>query len=105
MSTNPNQRSILITRNQYDVSETPTYTREAFREVAEKCTKSELLLWCYFADNQDDFYIESLYRDHVYKKVGLKKDSYHAAFCGLVEKGYLVQDKTRKNLFYFQDQI
>lgn len=98
MTTYPNQRKIIISKGQHKT--TVNIDRDALYAACQDLSSSELRLWIYLADNQDEFELY-LYTNQIEKKVGMKKGAYHRAFDKLIEKSYIVPNENSKNVFKF----
>ncbi len=75
---------------------------DALQAAMQTLNGSGLKLWLYLNKNQDNYRMELSRVDCA--KWGIKKDSYYSAVDELIKKGFLVQDHSGSNLFWFHEK-
>ena len=99
MATVPNQNVARINKENCDKSNPYTMNNLSALQLAmNELTGNELKVWLYFAKNQNGFRLEVSPAEAVLW--GIPKSSFHKAFTGLKEKGYLVERSNNNYDFY-----
>lgn len=99
----PNQK--VITVNKSICNKEHIYAQcnlKANKMALKELSANAYKLYMYFALNQDN-YTFALSYVHVYSITGMSEKTYHRAVKELIEKGYLVKEKDKKNQYIFYD--
>ena len=101
--TSPNQKSVIIHKENCDKEHIYSQFNRAAMEAAMKSMNgreaSGFLLWCYLSLNQEGYEL-ALSNVAVRETTGMSKDASDPAVRLLIEKGYLVQRSGNKYDFY-----
>lgn len=99
----PNQKVITVNKSICDKEHIYAQCNLKANKIALKeLSANAYKLYMYFALNQDD-YAFALSYVHVYSTTGISEKTYHRAVKELIEKGYLVKEKDKKNQYIFYD--
>ena len=100
MSTNPNQVLVNVKDNQCIEIHLPSMRNiEAECAAARDLKYSSMILWLYLSRNQNGYEIALSPKD-VEETMGLSERTYRTCKNELMEKGYLVQVKGNRYMFY-----
>lgn len=97
----PNQKRIKISKAKADTTHFYAIINIWAMQTAMKLlTKgSSFKLWCYLSSNQNGYTFD-LSREDCAKNWGIKPDSYYTAIADLLEKKYLVKERSNQYTFY-----
>ena len=99
----PNQKVITVNKSICDKEHIYAQCNlKANKMALKELSANAYKLYMYFALNQDD-YTFALSYVHVYSITGMSEKTYHRAVKELIEKGYLVKEKDKKNQYIFYD--
>ena len=100
MSTNPNQVLVNVKDNQCIEIHLPFMRNlEAEAAAARNLKYSSMILWLYLSRNQNGYELALSPKD-VEETMGLSERTYRTCKNELMEKGYLVQVKGNRYMFY-----
>lgn len=99
----PNQKVVTVKQSICDKEHIYTQCNlKANKMALKELSANTYKLYMYFALNQNDFVMALSYVD-VYNVTGMSEKTYHRAVKELIDKGYLVKEKDKKNQYIFYD--
>ena len=100
----PNQRRIIVMRTTEAVRKDYFKISNANLRLAMYNLKGNAFkLYCYLCDNKNQWELD-LYPCDFQRVANVSADTYRSSFKQLVDKGYLVPSKTRKNVYQFVEE-
>lgn len=99
----PNQKMIYIQRISDSVrKDFLKVSNKNLQEAMYNLKSNAFKLWIYFVDNSNG-YLKKMYPVDFWTIADVSESTYRRSFDELLEKGYLIQHKTKKNFYMFRE--